>query len=462
MNVIVTTKSSKGLEVSFLNKKDLKSMKSDILKANGFEAKNAQMVIMDDDVYGTPTLFVGTDGVKSADDWRVLGLKITQKLKAVKAKSATIDVPKNCSAFVEGLYLGNYDFNTYKSEKKKSTLKTIYLTSKYNVAKTVKKAVAGAEAQCLTRDWVNTTPEDANSDTIERAVRKMFKGTNVVVDVYGEKELKKLGMNMHLAVNRASRHTAKTIKLTYTPENFKKHIIAVGKGLTYDSGGLSLKPSAHMTTMKADKAGAMTVWGMMKYISEFGSENKVTVYMGIAENMVDGSAYKPDDVLVAMNGKTVHVKNTDAEGRLVLFDNLCLAQSENKKFDVMYSLATLTGAAVFQFGNEATGMVGFNDKLKKTVKKAGERAGEIFMNAEFHKYMMKAVDDELADLSNTGTPGMGCQKAGLFLTNAITKKNKNKYLHLDIAGPAFVDKAFGSNPAGGTGFGVRTLINIAG
>ncbi|RLC45797.1 MAG: hypothetical protein DRH57_07340, partial [Candidatus Cloacimonadota bacterium] len=223
MNVIVTKKSSKGLEVSFLNKKDLKSLKSDILKANGFEAKNAQMVIMDDDVYGTPTLFVGVDGVKSADDWRVLGMKITQKLKSIKLKSATIDVPKNCSAFVEGLYLGNYDFNTYKSEKKKSTLKTIYLTSKYNVAKTVKKAVAGAEAQCLTRDWVNTTPEDANSDTIERAVRKMFKGTDVVVDVYGEKELKKLGMNMHLAVNRASRHTAKTIKLTYTPKDFKKH-----------------------------------------------------------------------------------------------------------------------------------------------------------------------------------------------------------------------------------------------
>lgn len=451
---ITATKPNNGLNVVFLNKKSLKKEKSQILTNNGFEAKNAQMVVTDN------SLVVGTEGVKTSDDWRILGYKITQKLKAIKVAEANIEVPKNCSAFVEGLVLGDYNFDTYKSEKKKSKLKAINLVSDTDIEATVKKATAAAKSQCLTRDWVNTSPEDANANTIERAVRKMFKGTDIVVDVYDEKKLKKLGMNGHLAVNRASRHDAKTIKLSYTPKNFKKHIIVVGKGLTYDSGGLSLKPGAHMTNMKSDKAGAMTAWGLMNYISKFGSENKVTVYMALAENMIDGSAYKPDDVLRMKNGKTVHVKNTDAEGRLVLFDNLCLAQEENKKFDVLYSLATLTGAAVFQFGNEATGMVGFNDKLKKTVKKVGDKAGEIFMDAAFHKYMLDGVKDDLADLSNTGTSGQGCQKAGLFLTNAITKKNKNKYLHLDIAGPAFADKPFGSNPAGGTGFGVRTLIEL--
>ena len=419
----------------------------------GFTGKKGEIVI------SGKRLIVGINGVKTSDDWRVLGTKITTKLKAIKVKSATINVPKKCQAFVEGLQLGDYEF-TYKSEKKKSTLKTINLVSKSNISKTVNKAITAANAQCLTRDWVNTTPEDANSDTIERAVRKMFKGTDIVVDVYGEKELKKLNMNGHLAVNRASRHKAKTIKLTYTPKNFKKHIVAVGKGLTYDSGGLSIKPGNHMTTMKSDKAGAMTVWGLMKYLSKNGSKNKVTVYMGIAENMIDGSAYKPDDVLTMKNGKTVHVKNTDAEGRLVLFDNLCLAQDENKKIDALYSLATLTGAEVYQFGEEAAGLVGFNDKMKKVIQKAGDKAGEIFMDAAFHKYMMDAVDDDLADLSNTGTPNMGCQKAGLFLTKAITKKNKKKFTHIDIAGPAYTKKAWGYNPVGGTGFGVRTLIEL--
>lgn len=149
-------------------------------------------------------------------------------------------------------------------------------------------------------------------------------------------------------------------------------------------------------------------------------------------------------------------------GDMVLFDSLCLAQEDNKKLDKIYSIATLTGAAVNAFGNEAAAMVGFNDGLKTEVKTAGEEAGEIFINAEFHKYMMKGVDDSLADLSNTGTPRMGCQKAGLFLTNAITKKNKNKFLHLDIAGPAFAEKEWGTNKAGGTGFGVRTLIKLLG
>jgi leucyl aminopeptidase len=163
-----------------------------------------------------------------------------------------------------------------------------------------------------------------------------------------------------------------------------------------------------------------------------------------------------------MNGKTVHIKNTDAEGRVVLFDNLCLAEKENPHLDEIYTFATLTGAAVSQFGNEAAGMVGFNDKMKRKIKKVGETEGEIFCDAEFHKFMMNGVEDKLADLSNTGTPNQGCQKAGLFLTYALSEKMKKKYLHLDIAGPAFAKAEFGTNQLGGTGFGVRTFIEYLG
>ena len=442
-------KNKATVKVEFLNK-------SGKNEPHGFTGKKGEISVNHNRVV------VGTKGIKDSEDWRVLGVKLTQKLKSLNVKSASIRVPKKCGEFIEGLVLGDYEFNRYKSKSEKSKLKTIYLTSKSNIKQTVNTAISKATATCHARNWVNTTPEDAHSETIEKAVVKMFKGTDVKVTVYGEKFLKKQGMNAHLAVNRASRHEAKTIKLEYTPKKHKEHHVFVGKGLTYDSGGLSIKPGNHMTTMKADKAGAMTVWGMMKYIAENGSDSKVTVYMGIAENMIDGSAYKPDDVLTAMNGKTIHVKNTDAEGRLVLFDNLCLAQKQNKDITTIHTLATLTGAAVYQFGDETAALVGFNDKLKKRVQKAGDKAGEIYMNAEFHKYMMDGVKDELADLSNTGTPNQGCQKAGLFLTNAITKKKNKKYVHWDIAGPSYTEKSWGHNPSGATGFGVRTLINYVG
>lgn len=419
----------------------------------GFEGKKGQIVL------DGKRVIVGTTDVKLADDWRVIGVKLVGFLKSIKVKSASIEVPAKCAEFVEGLQLGAYEFMKYKSKPEKSKLERIYLTSADDIVDIVKKSVVKADATCYARDWVNTTPEDANSYTLEAEVNNIFKHTNIKVTVYGEKDLKKFGMNAHLAVNRASRHDAKTIKLEYVPESYDKHHVFVGKGLMYDSGGLSIKPGTAMTTMKADKAGAMAVLGAMKAIAELGCKHKVTMYLGIAENMIDGSAYKPDDVLIAMNGTTIHVKNTDAEGRLVLFDNLCLAQKENDDITTIHTLATLTGAAVFQFGDEAAGLVGFNDKLKAKVKKSGDKAGEVFMNAEFHRFMMDGVKDELADISNTGTKNMGCQKAGLFLSKAISKENLDKFLHWDIAGPAFVDKAFGHNPSGATGFGVRTILS---
>ncbi len=462
MNIIVTKKSSKGLEVVFLNKKDLKSLIKTgpsiktVLDNNGFEAKNAQMVVTD------TTMYVGTDGVKSADDWMLLGVKITQKLKAVKAKSATIDVPKNCSAFVEGLYLGNYNFNTYKSEKKKSTLKTLYLNSKANIGKTVKKAIAGAQAQCSVRDLVNTPPNVATTTFIQDYLLKTFNNTNVKVKSYDELDLKELKMEGHLAVGRASVQPTMVMKLTYTPKNYKEHKVFVGKGIIFDTGGYSLKPSAHITTMQADKAGAMTVIGMMEYVAKFGSEYKITAYLPLAENSISGDAYRPDDILTMKNGKTVRIVSTDAEGRLLLADSLALAQEENKDISKIYTVATLTGSCVVQFGDEGAGMVGYNDKMKKEVQKAGNKAGEDFLDAAFHKYMMDSVTSEgVADLTNTSNRRtMGCQTAGLFLTNFIKKKNKMKYLHLDIAGPAFTTMVWGVNPKGASGFSTRTLINL--
>jgi leucyl aminopeptidase len=458
VKVSKSVKYGKDVIVEFIDKTSLKNMGTLVRKFSGFNGSSGQMMLDADELY------VGVIGTKTADDWRTIGFKVAEKLLTLKAKSASITVPEDCGEFMQGVLLGIEPNEVHKSKPKKSKLELIKFVpekSKYrhNIELTLVEAKDIIESQMITKRLVDSTAEDANSDSIEQEVVNLFRGSVVDVEVYDEQFLSEENMRGHLAVNRASRSEAKTIKLSYYAGLDAKNIVLVGKGLTYDTGGLSIKPTNYMIDMKADKAGAMTLIGLMNYIAENGASNNITCYIALAENCIGPEAYRPGDVLEMKNGKTVMVRNTDAEGRLVLFDNLCLAQQQNKKIDAIYSIATLTGAAVFQFGDEAAGVVSFNDKMKKKLIKKGDKSGEIFMDAQFHKYMLDGVDDKVADLSNTGTSGMGCQKAGLFLSNSIKKKNIKKYLHIDIAGPAFT-KGFGSNKPGASGFGVRTLINL--
>lgn len=409
------------------------------------------------------TTYISVENVETNDDWREVGFKLVRHLNGLNVSTVSIKAPKLIRPFVEGLLIGDYKFDLYKSEKKnKPKLKKIHIHSPEDISTIVLESRIVVSAQLLVRDLVNNAAADATSITLSDLMMEMFavNDSNISVEIYDEAKLEELGMNGHLAVNSASRNPAVTVKLEYTPKKWKKHVVLVGKGLTYDSGGLSIKPTDSMLSMKSDKAGAMTVLGIMNALNNLGCKHKVTAYIAMAENMISGDSYRPGDVLTMKNGKTVHVKNTDAEGRIVLFDNLCLAEEENPDFDAMYTFATLTGAALASFGLEAAGMVGFNDDMKAVVKEQGEEAGEIFCNAEFHKYTLKGVEDNLADLSNTGSKYQGCHKAGLFLTNALTKEGKKKYLHLDIAGPAFASAPFGTNIAGGTGFAVRTFLNV--
>jgi leucyl aminopeptidase len=215
-----------------------------------------------------------------------------------------------------------------------------------------------------------------------------------------------------------------------------------------------------MTNMKSDKGGAIALYGFADILAKRSGDNKVVLYLAFAENMINQDSYRPDDVVVQKNGVTAHIKNTDAEGRVVIHDSLTLAQEENPDFDEIFSIATLTGAAVYQFGNEAAGMVSKNEKLFEPFYEKGKIEDEVFCEARLHKFMLNGINDEVADISNTGTPNQGCQKAGLYLMSSIQKKNIKKYIHLDIAGPTFVEKPFGTNPIGATGFGVRTLFEV--
>jgi len=265
------------------------------------------------------------------------------------------------------------------------------------------------------------------------------------------------GMNAFLAVNRASVHPPRLIHLTYMPQNPKKRLVYVGKGLTYDSGGLSLKPSEHMVTMKADKSGAAAVMSILKGAAQLELPYEIHAIIGATENMIGGNAFKPDDVLVAKNGKTIEVRNTDAEGRLVLADCLCYAQE--LKPDVLVDMATLTGACVVALGEYTTGVMGHSSELKHAFLKASSKSGELSGMLPFNKYLKKLIKSSVADISNISSSRYGgAITAGLFLDHFIEEENKQKWLHLDIAGPAYLEKAWGYNPFGASGAGVRANL----
>lgn len=320
--------------------------------------------------------------------------------------------------------------------------------------KALRAATAVAEATNFAKEIVNATPEDMTPIALAEVARTLTSIPNVTCKVMDEVFLKEQGMNAFLAVNRASVHPPRLIHLTYKPENAKKRLVYVGKGLTYDSGGLSLKPSEHMVTMKADKSGAAAAMSILKAAATLELPYEIHAIIGATENMIGGNAYKPDDVLVAKNGKTIEVRNTDAEGRLVLADCLCYAQE--LKPDLLVDMATLTGACVVALGEYTTGIMGHSSELKHSMLKAATASGELSGALPFNKYLKKLLKSSVADMSNISSSRYGgAITAGLFLDNFIEEENKDKWLHLDIAGPAYTEKAWGYNQFGATGAGIR-------
>ncbi len=314
-----------------------------------------------------------------------------------------------------------------------------------------------ASSTNFTRDVVNQTPTDVTPLTMSKIAKDLAKNSTLSVKVHGEKYLSDNGMGAFLAVSQASPYPSQLIHLIHKPKNAKKKIVLVGKGLTYDTGGLSLKVGDGMTTMKMDKAGGCAVFGIMKAVSELDLSVEVHGIIGAVENAIGQHAYKPDDVLTAKNGKTIEVKNTDAEGRLVLADCLCYAQ--DLKPDKIIDLATLTGACVVALGEYTIGVMGHSDELKREIKENADVSGELTANLPFNRYLSKLLKSDVADISNLSSSKWGgAITAGLFLSEFIEEKNKDKWIHLDIAGPAFAPKIWGENPSGASGAGVRLVL----
>ncbi|NLY04055.1 MAG: leucyl aminopeptidase [Campylobacter sp.] len=371
-------------------------------------------------------------------------------------------------AVAEGLILGSYAFDKYKSDKKEYKLNTIYIsTDEYNdkdvdlkIAEIgLKNGSIMANAANYTKDGVNEIPEIYTPIKLANEAEKLAaKFDNIECKIYDEEFLKKEGMNAFLAVNKASVHPPRLIHLKYTPKvKALKKIIFVGKGLTYDSGGLSLKPSNYMLTMKCDKSGALATMGIIKGATELDLPFEIHAIIGATENMIGGNAFKPDDVVISRSGVTIEVRNTDAEGRLVLAD--CLSYAQDFEPDLLIDMATLTGACAVGLGQFTTGILGNNFELMSKFKNDSEPSGELFSIFEFNDYLRELIDSGIADVSNTSSSRYGgTTTAGIFLDKFIKDEYKDRWLHLDIAGPAYVEKAWGYNTFGASGAGVRSSL----
>jgi len=448
-----------NLTVKLLTPEKLKKAKfKKSLQKAGFKAEQETLCAM----HGKSLLFCGIENHDN-DNLRVVAANIAKTIKNYEYKSISLEVNKeNIQALIEGFVLGGYEFKKYKSKSQKIKIKNLYLICEdiSEVTKLFEEAIIIAEATCFTRDIVNTAPDDMYPEVMAKVAKNLAKENNLTCNILGKKELKREKCTAMLAVGRASRHDSKLIHLAYKPKNAKKIISLVGKGLTYDSGGLSLKPATSMVTMKMDKAGACAVLGIIKAVSELKLNIEVHAFVGAVENMIGGDAYKPDDVLVSRKGDTIEVRNTDAEGRLVLADVLDYAQDKTKP-DYLFDFATLTGACMVALGQYTTGVMGHSSKLKHDLGKASRKAGELTATLPFNKHLKKQLKSEIADICNiSNKPYGGAITAGLFLDNFIKEENKEKWLHFDIAGSAYTESPWDVNVHGATGAGVRFMTHF--
>ncbi len=370
-------------------------------------------------------------------------------------------------AVIEGALLSHYEFTEYKSVKKSRKLSTVTVLSReLPLSADVEEAKTVSGSIDLVRDMVNTPPNDLYPQSFAALMQKAARGKGVTVEVWDEKRLaaeKCIGI---LSVGKGSVRPPRLVKIEYKPRGAKKHIALVGKGITFDTGGLTLKPGIGMLGMKYDMTGAATVGHAALAIAALKLNVRVTAYMCVAENMPSGSATRPNDIIRYRNGKTVEVTNTDAEGRLVLADGLILASEQ--KPDLIIDVATLTGAARVALGVRTTGLMGVGTGVE-TLQKAAEASGEAIWAMPLPKELRSLLNSETADMINSklGDPSGGMLVGAHFLKEFVghhdrDKKNQIDWAHLDIAGPASNDGApFGYTGKGATGVMLRTLVQVA-
>lgn len=377
-----------------------------------------------------------------------------------------IEAAEDTEAIAEGALLGAYAFTAYQGGDGKNGPKAPLAEIAVLGAKPRDKAHKAAAERALTvtqelnraRDLVNAPPNDLTPESFAAQVTAAGKEHGVKVQVLDDKALLKGGYGGILGVGQGSQNPPRLVKLSYTHSKDAKTLALVGKGITYDSGGISLKPAGHNETMKCDMAGAAAVFAAVIAAARLGLPVNITGWLALAENMPSGSAVRPGDVLRMYSGKTVEVLNTDAEGRLVLADALWKASEE--KPDAIVDVATLTGAMMVALGNRTFGIMANDDAFRTAIYETAEEAGEQSWPMPLPSELRKGMDSPTADIANMGERMGSGLVAGLFLQEFVGEGIT--WAHLDIAGPAFHEGApFGYTPKGGTGSSVRTLVKLA-
>ncbi len=456
---------------------DIKNTVCDILVVNQFEGEKtteelANKYAIDEDKFEGKfgkTYLLPTYGKQAARKILVLGLGKKEELNTDKFRIAVYKAVKKAmqmeakkiafeftgidfnwaEQFVYGSYMADYSFDKYKTKKDKK-VEEIYVNCDETLLRRAEIVAAGMK---LTRDLANEPAQFATPSKLA----EIALGLGLDTKVYEKEDCEKMGMGAYLAVAKGSSQPPKFIHMKYTCPNPRKKIAIIGKGITFDSGGLDIKPPSSMLTMRDDMSGAACVLGIMSKINELKPDVEVHGIIAACENMPGCSAYKPGDILTAKNGKTIEVDNTDAEGRLTLADALCFACEQG--VDEVIDIATLTGACMVALGNVAAGIVGNDCDMIHNVINAAKEVGERYWELPMYEEYKDSLKSEVADMQNTGSRWGGASTAGLFLKEFVKDA---KWAHIDIAGVAFMDKPMNEFIKGATGAGVRALINYIG
>lgn len=423
-----------------------------------------------------PARFVLLAGLGPRDKFglevlREAGAALSRAARDVKASSAAlvieqgplgeIGAPERARAMAEGVILGGYRFDKYKTDKGKNgtgldTLTFLYGGGAKATKDEIEKGCIVASATCLCRDLSNTPASDATPMLIARQAQKVAKASGLSCRILSPAAIKKERMNGLLVVSKGSKEPCAFVIMKYRPKaKARADIALVGKGITFDSGGLSLKTAKSMETMKEDMSGAAVAIAVMQAIARLKPPVAVSAYIPLVENMPDGGAARPGDVYKTRSGKTIEVVSTDCEGRLILAD--AISYAADQKPDVMIDIATLTGGAVYCCGELYTLVLGTDQKVVDRLKRAADATGEPLWQLPIVDAYRKGYTSSIADMNNTGKSRAQTTMGAIFLKEFI---GKIPWAHLDIAASSWTEEELPLSPRGGTGATVRMLVSF--
>lgn len=398
---------------------------------------------------------------------RVVAGKIAKKIAEIDLKDFCITIPNNLpfgievtvNSIIEGTILSLYSFDKYKKDKKIRFPNLTILSSDQKISTVIKKAQIISEGVLYARSIANLPPNECNPAKMAEFAKSLSAKNNLKCTILSKSDLKQKGFGGISAVGQGSKNEPKLIILEYNGKKNEKPIVIVGKAVTFDTGGISIKPADKMDEMKFDKCGGCTVFGIMKSVSELKLPVNLVGIVPSVENMPGGESYRPGDIIRLYGGKTAEILNTDAEGRLILFDALSYGIKTYKPNEII-DFATLTGACIVALGANVAGLITNNKKLAERIDSASNKTGEQVWQLPINDDYMDMIKSDYADIRNTG-PGRvaGTITAAAFLANAVSN---TPWAHFDIAGTAWVQsgsKEKSYNPKGATGFGVRLILN---